>query len=107
MDDSARASADPGLVTALAAERLAPDTAPAFVVTGIRGSGDWAVVSAVASDVPGAAVAPTETLVAIARRTSSGWTLTTDRDPGFCAAVAALPDGAVTDPDGIYFVGCR
>jgi hypothetical protein len=83
-----------------------PDTAAGFTVNGVCSSGDWAVLSAVASGSLNSPAPVTETLIAIAHRTGSTWTVVTDRDATFCAVLAAVPASILSADERAYFGGC-
>jgi hypothetical protein len=99
--------ADPALLATVAALKTYPDTAAGFTVTGVRSSGDWAVLSAVASGSINAPAPVTETLMAIAHRTGSTWTVVTDRDATFCAVLASVPASVLSADERAYFGGCH
>jgi hypothetical protein len=75
-----------------------------FAVSSVRTRTDWAVVFGHAAASTSAAVAPTEMIVVVAHRTSTGWQLVTDHDmAAFCTALAELPTTLMNPTERSYF----
>lgn len=103
INDALRASSDSGLVAALAA-LPAPSDGAHYAVTAIRQNGDWAVV-AISDAKPQTA---SDTGFALAVRTGGQWTVVLATDTqAFCAALAKAPQGALSQDERDYFMGCN
>lgn len=103
VDDEVRSSADPGLVSSLDA-LPAPPAGARYAVTGIRQQGNWAVVAFSAARPQAAS----DSGIALAVRSGGAWTVVlADDTTAFCAALAKVPPGGITQDERDYFMGCN
>lgn len=82
-----------------------PVFGPGFLVEKVRTDADWAVAFGHAVAGPTDSNTPTETIVVIAHRTDAGWQTTSNRDSGFCAQLAQLPEGIMNATERSLY-GC-
>jgi hypothetical protein len=107
IDAASFGDAPPDLIAAIGALPVRPSTGTLFEVNSLVVASDWAVASAGVAPFPSALASPTETAVVIGHLVGNSWTLTTDRDPGFCSVLAQAPAAIVNGEERAYFVGCR